>query len=1089
MTTYTWMLGSDGDWNTASNWTPATAPDATDADVTIDATPTLAAYGITIAAGASDTIDSLTMNAANNLAGSNSDPYDAAILVLDGTLVFAPGSAGDIDGSLQTAIQTESGSNALVVNAGTVSAFVQSEGNLDFTGTNGIYFTNYVQALAGTVTIDTSAINELSGNTLFDGIFEAKGLGSIINLGGASGGLVVNIETIEGPPLNPGGWTELTFNDPSAQINEWNGANYVSVETSLTEIAGAGTVDVLDGRDYATANTITIDAGTGTVVPGMLNLQAGTVTTAGIDINGGIVQGAATIVGDVMNDGTLIALGGTAAGTLDLTGSLTGTGLVAFDFDSQAGTVNPIGATLLVDSVSAGQTIVMNGGDTLRLNSLADFAGTIEASVFGTIAATIATVNAGTLVVSDGTRAVATLALSGTAAAQPVTVSGSVIAVGTAIPGGITAAANALNVISSGASLSTIQDGIAIAGFGNNNTITLHGASDTARLEGDRNMANLFGANGVIQAIGGGNTITAGAGDAVDVSATAGVADQINANNVQSGVPEPGGGNSGIVLAADTEAGVTGADNFITLGTNDVLGVIGGGGNTVNAGAGDFVYLSGTNGTADQISANGVQPGVTLPGNRGSGIQLAANTQVGVTGGNNVITLVTADVLGAIGGGGNTITAGAGNFIYLSGTGGTADLINANGVQAGVALAGNRGSGIQLAAGTQVGVTGGNNCVTLATNDVLGAIGGGGNTITATAGDFIYLAGTNGMADQLNANGVQAGVTLAGGRGSGIQLAAGTQVGVTGGNNYVTLATDDILGVIGGGGNTVVAGPGDFVYLAGTNGAADQVVAEGLRAGVALSGGRSSGIQLAASAQVGVTGHNNFITLAANDVLGVIGGGNTITAGAGDFVYLSGTNGTADQLNANGVRAGVALSGNHGSGIQLAANAQVSINGGNNSISLDSGAVASVTGTAETIAATSATINLGAGSTANLTGSNNTVTLAANTGIILGNAAGIGFITGSLGSQTVQASAGAQLLGGFSAAQGDQIDLRQILAGIPLAHNLSNLGAYVSDSASGSNTVLAISGPNGSDTVFLAGVGALSLQDLINSNALALPPH
>ena len=47
--------------------------------------------------------------------------------------------------------------------------------------------------------------------------------------------------------------------------------------------------------------------------PARLNLQAGTVTTGGLDINGGIVQGFGTIVGGVINNGTLDGLAGTAS--------------------------------------------------------------------------------------------------------------------------------------------------------------------------------------------------------------------------------------------------------------------------------------------------------------------------------------------------------------------------------------------------------------------------------------------------------------------------------------------------------------------------------------------------------------------------------------------------------------------------------------------------------------------------------------------------------------------------------------------------------------------------------------------------------
>ena len=408
---------------------------------------------MTIATGESVTVDSLTMNGSTNLLGTN-DPlgYFAAELEIDGTLAFAPGSAGGLDGSLQTFVVMHGGT---IVNGGTLNGFIQADGNVLITGTNGLYITNDLQALAGTVTIDTKSIAEMDGTTLFDGIFEAKGPGAVVNLGGVLQGLTVDVATVEGPRLNLGGWTELTFNDPTAQINEWDGTKYVGVETTLTDIKGAGTVDVLLGRDFNTgANTLTVEGGTvlvagtvvqggtivnaGTTVSGMLNLQAGTVTTGGIVIAGGIVQGFATVVGGVTNNGTLIAEGG----TLKLTGALTGTGLVEFDRDLQAGTTIAAGATLIVNSVSAGQTFVMNGNDTLELAAPAGFAGTIQAAVGdkiildGLTATSAVLNNTGTLVVQNGTQTVASLLLGGSYAGDLFTTSGSLIsvAVGTVAP-------------------------------------------------------------------------------------------------------------------------------------------------------------------------------------------------------------------------------------------------------------------------------------------------------------------------------------------------------------------------------------------------------------------------------------------------------------------------------------------------------------------------------------------------------------------------------------------------------------------------------------------------------------------------------
>ena len=426
MANFTWANDVAGDWNNGTLWTGGQVPNAIDADVTIDTTTTLVGgYGVTIAAGESFTVNSLTMNDLDQ--GANSFPYMAASLEIDGTLAFAPGSAGAIDGILQTQIYTPFGESGEIINAGTINGFIQSGGNLLITGTNGVYITNELQALAGTAVIDTKTIAELSGNTLFDGIFEAKSdvnsPDALIELGGSLQGDVVSIGTIEGPPI-VGGWTELSFTGLNTAINEWNGTIYVGVETTLTDIKGGGTVDVTD-HNYVTTNTLTIEAHGTNTASGLLNLQGGTVTTGGLNINGGIVQGAGTIVGGVTNTGTLDALavlldGTVAVNTLDLTGALTGTGTVLFDTVENQGppTINQTGATLEVHSVSAGQTFVMNGDDTLQIDDPTNFSGTVAAKtgdklVLEGVIATSAVLQNGTLTLKNGTVTVGSLALTG----------------------------------------------------------------------------------------------------------------------------------------------------------------------------------------------------------------------------------------------------------------------------------------------------------------------------------------------------------------------------------------------------------------------------------------------------------------------------------------------------------------------------------------------------------------------------------------------------------------------------------------------------------------------------------------------------
>ncbi len=264
------------------------------------------------------------------------------------------------------------------------------------------------------------------------------------------------------------------------------------IESTLTEIAGAGAIDVLDLRDHTTPNTLSVEAGVGTIAPGLLNLQAGTVTTASLDINGGIVQGFATIAGPVVNDGTLTAVGG----TLTLTGSLSGTGAVTFDYDHEAGTADATGATLSVEGVASGQTIVMNGGDKLEVNALGSFAGTIEAGVGDTIiltgvTVTSASLNTGTLVVFDGTLAVGSLALAGTYQTDHIAVFGS----------GLTFAAGA-----GGPSISGAVAGQAVTDTGTIAPFSRISIADTNVGQAETVMATVSSpANGVLTNLAGGS--------------------------------------------------------------------------------------------------------------------------------------------------------------------------------------------------------------------------------------------------------------------------------------------------------------------------------------------------------------------------------------------------------------------------------------------------------------------------------------------------------------------------------------------------------------------------------------------------------
>jgi hypothetical protein len=432
MAAISWTTGTSGVWGTATNWTPAAVPTATD-DVTIDA-PATTAYTVTVGAGTAVTANTLSLDATNNKTGVNADPYVGAILEMDGTLTLSA-TAGTIGGALQSQLISNGGT---FINAGTVAPFIKGGGNVVFSGTNPFYVQNELQS-NGTVTVD-EPLAELVTNTLTDGIFASVGAGTFINLGGAApvGGttpVIVNIATVQGPAdqtalIGFHGWTELTMDGPASLITEYNGTAYVSVETSLTTIGAFGIVDEGTGRGYTTANALAINAG------GIFNADGGQLTfTGGLNIAAnGVFQGSGTIVSAVTNNGTMSALAGptvtqeaeeagNANTNLTIAGALAGTGIINFDTDykpvvqfqqAAAGNVNP--ASLTVGSVAATQTINMGATDTLNLSTPTAFLGTINGAVGSRIVLNgltnaAATVSGGKLVVTSNGAAFASLNL------------------------------------------------------------------------------------------------------------------------------------------------------------------------------------------------------------------------------------------------------------------------------------------------------------------------------------------------------------------------------------------------------------------------------------------------------------------------------------------------------------------------------------------------------------------------------------------------------------------------------------------------------------------------------------------------------
>lgn len=132
-----------------------------------------------------------------------------------------------------------------------------------------------------------------------------------------------------------------------------------------------------------------------------------------------------------------------------------------------------------------------------------------------------------------------------------------------------------------------------------------------------------------------------------------------------------------------------------------------------------------------------------------------------------------------------------------------------------------------------------------------------------------------------------------------------------------------------------------------------------------------------------------------------------------------------------------------------------------------------------TIPVTADKVTLGNGTNAVfLGGSGNTIYDGSGTDTISGAA-------GGNDTFVINAAGGTETVSGFSLTNGDVLNLTSILAGVSLAHDLSNLGSFVALAtqtdarhSSWTDTVLTIKGGGGSATVTLLNTGSLTLAGL-----------
>lgn len=920
--------------------------------------------------------------------------------------------------------------------------------------------------------------------------------------------------------------TDTTARSPFATLTIRD-ANIAQTETLSVTLPSSsdGSLSSLDGGSYNAATGVYTDTGSAAEVttaldnlvftPSALQVAPGqTITTNFIvtdtDTAGASVTGSSAAVGAAAgmvsgNNNTINAVPGSAV-AFNGTGEILNGSSVAVaamscgssvtvigDSDTISGTTqvaitqngtnddDAIGAGSTIDCTAANACMNVNGssititasqGDAITVSGTNDVASFLNG---GTI--TESGTNCSASIVGNGVNAALT------SAGQTISATGSFDVVSAAAGATVSMTGNNDVVGSSNSSLTF--DGLYGVVYGSGNTITATTPATSVIVFGDA------------------NTISSENGDTVMVFGTADVVNGSNSVLYGNGgsIITVNGNNDFVYAATDSSVTCNGAGDAVTVsGTSNLVTFLNGG----------TISESGTNCSAS-IVGSGVAAGLNSSGQTLSAagsfdaISAAAGATVSTTGNNDVVgssnssltfdgsygvVYGSEDAINAttpatsviVFGNANTIATGNGDTITIFGT---ADVVNGSDST----LYSNSGSSITANGDDDFVASAIDSTITFNGRGDAVRVAGTNNSVTFVNGGTITENGTNCSASVVG-SGVAAGLSSSGqtisitGSFDAISASAGATVTTTGNNDVVgssnsSLSFDGSYGVVYGSedainaaspatsvivfgnANTIASGSGDTVTIFGT---ADVV------------NGSASTLYANSGSSIAVNGDT--------DVVAAIAGSSITFNGTNEEVYGSGgivTLGADASVGFGGGTNNIVNNVFTGSSVNLAGGAAATING--NAGQID------VSGTNIAITTSNENVTTVAGSSFTLTGGDDTIVLASSSSMNLSGSEGLGFLAGAEDSLTIQANPGTQTVSGFNPANGDQIDLSKILAGVSVTPDLGNLGNYLAVSASGSNTSLVISTPNFHDTVLLTGVGALSLQNLVNDHAFYLPPH
>ena len=321
---------------------------------------------------------------------------------IEGAGQFGAGQLTLINGGIIEAV----GSNALNINLGSTGMNLAT-GELLGVGSGGMSISNgtytnlgLIQADDGShVTFQTGATlaNSVNG-TLTGGTYGAvaNGHGATLSITGSA------ITDLAADLILSGAGSSITFGG-------------TAIETSLTTIAAAGELQVLNDRNYTTTNKITNS--------GTLALGGGTFTAKGLTDHGAAtLTGFGILKANLTSSGAIVATGGTLE--LDghkntISGTESGTGTLAFGGTTtlNTGTVLDVSnialiskATLNIDTpLSFAGTFDIEGKATIAGTSAFTSSGLFEQTGHGLATVTDAFTNSGTVQINSG----GTLAFSG----------------------------------------------------------------------------------------------------------------------------------------------------------------------------------------------------------------------------------------------------------------------------------------------------------------------------------------------------------------------------------------------------------------------------------------------------------------------------------------------------------------------------------------------------------------------------------------------------------------------------------------------------------------------------------------------------